>query len=99
MDQLLAGITANPVLGALDLQSLNTGETYGQESRMTPAEMQKRMQEAMNDRDRLARLDEKDFKIQRSEVETQFASLYAPLEVERLEKPVIDRTTKTSASS
>lgn len=90
VNDMVTGAASNLDAGMLDIKSLDTGEKYGHEKALTKSEMQRRIDEMMADRTQLAHMKDEDFIIERSEVEQQFSELFAPMEVERLEKAAID---------
>lgn len=88
IDNLVLGQSVNPSLDTLDMAALQTGERYGQEEKMAYGDMESRLAAIQQDRQQLATMDREAFTIVPTEIETIYADLYAPMNVEGLEAPV-----------
>jgi curved DNA-binding protein CbpA len=87
MDNLILGQSVNPQLGYLDLKELDTGIDYGREDKMSTEDMMKRINSMQSDRDQLANMSRDQYIVEPTEIETLYADLFAPVDVEGLEAP------------
>lgn len=86
VDNLVQGQSVNPGSN-FDLTSLQTGESYGTEQRLTNQEVQSKMNEIQRDREQLATMDKSEFVIEPSEIEKVYSSLFEPMDMEGLDSP------------
>lgn len=87
VNDLVLGQSNNPGRD-FDLKALQTGAKYGVESKLTDKELQEKMSNIQAHRDQLANMDKTQFIVEPSEIEKQYADLFAPMNVEGLEAPI-----------
>lgn len=86
VNQFIPGAEVN--YGLLNMDELRAGGTYGEEKPLTAAELEARMNSHLGDRKRLAGMKADEFDTTASEIETLYADLFAPSDVEGLPAPI-----------
>jgi len=99
VDNLVLGQSVNPNIGELDLNQLKAGGAYHKEAKLTEQEIQAKMAAIQEQRTSLATMDRSQFIIEPSEIETLYADLFAPMDVEGLEAPIAPTALAPNSSS
>lgn len=86
VDNMVKGFSNNPTAGSLDLDALNTGEAYGTEEKLSGADMERLLLQRQQQGHDLANIE---FINEPSDIEKQFPDLFAPMQVEGLDAPLV----------
>lgn len=90
MGHLVNGAGFNPGSNFDLSQFQGDNQAYGHVASLTNEELNQRVLEAQADRERLLKMDKKDFSNEPSEIEKMYSGLFVPLQVEGLDAPVVE---------